>query len=129
MGDTFEFADRHLWDADYDGIPEAEASWSPYGGWTERRIKQFAGTSTLAGQGGVDLNVLSLKEVAEMSPAPAVDQAWQDKKQRVVAIAGELLEVSEQLLAEANRPSGPRKTVVRKLASPEVRARAEQILA
>jgi hypothetical protein len=133
MGNTQEFGDRALWDAQYDGNPDNEAGWQPYGGWSERRIKQYAGTSTLAGQGGVDLNVLSAAEEAELTeppPAPPVDcdWGWQSKKEVVVQTAGELLSVSDQILAEANRPAGPRRSVLRQLANPEVRARAERIL-
>lgn len=75
MENTTEFSDRQLWDADYDGLEDTEASWIPYGGWRERRIKQYAGTSALAGQGGIDMNVLSTAEAAElaMTPSPMAD--------------------------------------------------------
>lgn len=75
LADTPEFADRELWDADYDGIEDAEQSWEPYGGWTERAIKQWRGTSELAGMGGIDLNVLSPEEAAEVRGTPDQDEA------------------------------------------------------
>jgi hypothetical protein len=136
MDNTPEFSGRELWDADYDGIEDTESSWRPYGGWSTRAIKQYAGTSTLAGQGGIDLNVLSAAEAASIAaptpppeePAvPCEDQAWQDKKWTVVEAAGQLLAIADMMEAEANRPPGPRKTVIRKLAT-EVRERAQTIL-
>jgi len=138
MDNTPEFSGRQLWDADYDGIEDAAASWRPYGGWSERAIKQYAGTSTLSGQGGIDLNVLSEAEAAsivtpplpvpEPAPGGCEDQGWQDKKWAVVQAAGELQALLDMLEMEANRGPGPRKTAVRKLAA-EMRARVETILA
>ena len=58
MGNTVEFNDRALWTSQYDGIRDP-AVVTLYGGWTSCAIKQFAGTSVLSGQGGVDLNVLN----------------------------------------------------------------------
>lgn len=58
--------DRALWDAEYDGVADNAVGWHPFGGWSERRVKQYAGTSTLAGQGGIDLNVLSAAEADEV---------------------------------------------------------------
>jgi Glycosyl hydrolases family 25 len=69
LSNTATFADRELWDADYDGIAEAAASFEPYGGWTSRRIKQYRGTSVLAGVSGIDLNVLSVDETGELQPS------------------------------------------------------------
>ena len=59
--DTDEFSELPLWDATYDGIDDASV-FVPYGGWTECRIKQYVGSSELAGQGEIDLNVLSEAE-------------------------------------------------------------------
>lgn len=73
MGNTTAFADRELWDANYDDIADAALGFVPYGGWTVPRIKQYRGTTSLAGIGGLDLNVLSVAEAAELdpvSPAP-----------------------------------------------------------
>jgi hypothetical protein len=133
MGNTTAFSDRKLWDSDYDGIVDCATSFAPYGGWTSRAIKQYAGTSEFCGVGGVDMNVLSDEEAAALhgggeEPVPDIDQGWLDKKELVVQTAGELLSVADQLVAEANRPGGPRKAVIRKLADPELRSRAEKIL-
>lgn len=67
-GNSTEFASLPLWDADYDGIADTELSWEPYGGWTSRAIKQYAGTSTYLGVGGLDLNVLSIEEGRDQEP-------------------------------------------------------------
>jgi GH25 family lysozyme M1 (1,4-beta-N-acetylmuramidase) len=64
IDDTTEFADRQLWTAQYDGIDNTSV-FNRFGGWGSCRIKQYAGTSTLAGQGNVDLNVLSDQERAD----------------------------------------------------------------
>jgi hypothetical protein len=65
LGNTTEFGDRDLWTSQYDGVDDVTV-FSPYGGWTSCRIKQHAGTSTLAGVGNVDLNVLSDAEAAQL---------------------------------------------------------------
>jgi hypothetical protein len=82
----------------------------------------------------IDSNVMLESEIVSQSgggdvPDPNVDYGWQQKKDLVVQTAGELLAVSDQLLAEANRRGGPRAKEIRRLANPEVRARAEKILA
>jgi hypothetical protein len=64
VNDTTEFMDRALWTSEYDGIPDPNRV-TLYGGWRECRIKQHIGTSTLAGQGGIDQNVLSDAEMRE----------------------------------------------------------------
>ncbi len=61
-GDSKDFAHLPLWDADYDGKQHTEVSWEPYGGWTERAIKQFAGSQP----DGTDLNVLSAETEADV---------------------------------------------------------------
>ncbi len=129
MANTAAFADRELWDANYDDVADAALGFVPYGGWTvdQVRIKQFRGTTTLAGIGGLDLNVLSVLEAGELAPAPTDDQAWQAKKSLVVGLAGELLAVADQLDAavSAHRLSG---AYVQARAE-DVRSRAKQILA
>jgi hypothetical protein len=67
MGNTTLFADRELWDANYDEVADAALGFRPYGGWSAPRIKQYRGTSVLAGVGGLDLNVLSVDEAAEIT--------------------------------------------------------------
>lgn len=71
MSDTTEFSDRELWDADYDDVADVESGWEPYGGWTSRRVKQYAGTSTLEGVEMVDLNVVADDYVAPEAPEAA----------------------------------------------------------
>jgi hypothetical protein len=51
------WADRPLWEALYDGIPDAAVGFHPYGGWTKMAIKQWAGTSSVGVVDQVDLNV------------------------------------------------------------------------
>lgn len=140
MDNTTAFSGRELWDANYDDVADAALGFVPYGGWTAPRIKQYRGTSELAGISGLDLNVLSVAEAAELDGSDSsttteepkseeqCDWGWQSKKVDVVGAAGELLTVADQLVAEANRKGGPRVTVVRKLADPGVRDRAEKIL-
>ena len=57
MGNTPAFRSYPLWDALYDGDPNLASDFTPYGGWTQRTIKQYRGTSTLHGVGNVDLDV------------------------------------------------------------------------
>lgn len=60
-----------LWLAQYDGVEDAAAI-TPVGGWTTAAVKQYAGTSSLRGVGGVDLNVLSAGEAARVNPPTPV---------------------------------------------------------
>lgn len=133
MGNTTAFSDRELWDALYDDVADAALGFVPYGGWTAPRIKQFRGTTSIAGISGVDLNVLSVAEAAELEPAPPVEQAecdwsWVAKKQRVVELAGELQTVAGQIAAAAARKYGPVRADVQPLAA-AVAERAGEILA
>jgi len=57
MGNATDFANRLLWTSQYDGIPNVDVV-SLYGGWQQAAIKQWQGTSTLAGVKNVDLNVV-----------------------------------------------------------------------
>lgn len=57
LGDSPLFASRLLWCSDYDGVDDPDV-FRPFGGWQSCAIKQFRGTSTLAGVGGVDLNIM-----------------------------------------------------------------------
>ena len=56
-------------------MADAAAGFRPYGGWLTPRIKQYRGTSALAGIGGLDLNVLSVSEEQELVAASAPDSA------------------------------------------------------
>jgi hypothetical protein len=64
MDNSTAFSDRPLWDSDYDGVPDVNHGFTPYGGWTSRAIKQHIGSSVLGGVSGVDQNVLSEAERA-----------------------------------------------------------------
>ncbi len=57
MGNAANFANRPLWTSEYDGIPNVDVV-SLYGGWQRAALKQWQGTSTLAGVKNVDLNVV-----------------------------------------------------------------------
>lgn len=104
---------RLYWMADY-GLPPTVLPMRP--------IHQYTSSP-------IDLNVMLESEIVGSNAGPpTIDWGWQEKKPIVVQTAGELLSVSDAILAEANRPAGPRRTVLRKLANPEVRARAETIL-
>lgn len=59
LGNTTAFAtQRHNWGALYDNIYDPNV-WTPWGGWTDLAIKQPAGTSTLAGIGNLDPDVIA----------------------------------------------------------------------
>jgi hypothetical protein len=60
-GNSTLFRDRKLWLAQYDDIPDATV-FNPLGGWSECRVKQYAGSQP----DGTDLNVLSDAEAAEL---------------------------------------------------------------
>jgi hypothetical protein len=129
MANTTAFADRELWDANYDDVADAALGFVPYGGWTvdQVRIKQFRGTTTLGGLGGLDLNVLSVLEAGEIQPAPTgLDQAWLAKKSLVVGLAGELLAVADQIDAAV---SSPLPMTAMHARAEDVRSRARRILA
>lgn len=57
VANTDEFAHYPLWASIYDGIPDRAVGFVPFGGWTSVAIKQYSGTSSLAGVGGIDLDV------------------------------------------------------------------------
>lgn len=69
MANTTTFKDRDLWDSNYDGVADATVGFAFYGGWGYVAIKQFHGTTTLAGVPNVDLNVLSESEAAKLTQA------------------------------------------------------------
>jgi hypothetical protein len=68
MGNCTTFADRLLWDANYDDVADTRLGYVPYGGWDRPTIKQFRGTTAVGGIGGLDLNVLSVELEAQLSP-------------------------------------------------------------
>lgn len=67
--ETCPWTDRDLWDANYDGVADVNVFY-PYCGFQKAAIKQYAGTSTLHGIGGVDLNAVSEAEAARVRGAP-----------------------------------------------------------
>jgi hypothetical protein len=127
MGNTAVFADRELWDANYDDVADAALGFVPYGGWAGARIKQFRGSTRVAGIGGLDLNVLAVLEEAEIAPPPGIDQGWLAKKSDVVGMAGELLEIADQLDTEAGAKPIARDQLHAR--ATDVRTRAMRILA
>lgn len=51
------WGDRRLWDANYDGVPDVDQGFHPYGGWTRCEMKQFTDGAQPIFTGGVDQNV------------------------------------------------------------------------
>lgn len=41
LSDNKYWADRNLWTAKYDGIPDVDAGFEPYGGWARCMMKQY----------------------------------------------------------------------------------------
>ena len=68
MDNTSTFSNRKLWDSNYDGNPDPTVGFRPYGGWSAPVIKQYLGTSTVAGIGNVDQNVLTDAEAETLNP-------------------------------------------------------------
>ncbi len=58
LGNTPLYGDRLLWAADYDDVDDPSV-FQPFGGWDKCQIKQYKGTSALAGVSGVDLDVMA----------------------------------------------------------------------
>mgnify|MGYP001582451802 FL=1 len=57
IDDPENFSYLPLWDADYDDVPDLE-DFTPYGGWTKRFGKQYAGNQPFCGT-TVDFNVFA----------------------------------------------------------------------
>ena len=72
MGNCTTFADRALWDANYDDVADTKLGYVPYGGWATVAIKQFRGSTSIGGVGGLDLNVLSV-DLEELLTGPPTD--------------------------------------------------------
>ena len=49
IGDVTGFEQYALWDACYDKTPELDTNWVPYGGWKQRAMKQYKGTTDVGG--------------------------------------------------------------------------------
>jgi hypothetical protein len=112
--DTTAFSDRVLWDSDYDGL-DTTGGFVPYGGWRERTIKQYHGTTTLAGVPNVDLNVLSDDELARVQGGGdmADCQAYKDALARVV----NRIQIEDERKTANGQPATLRRTIVREIAS------------
>src|SRR5205085_303273 len=67
MGNTSSFADRELWDANYDDVADTLIGYVPYGGWGRPVIKQFRGTSAMGGIGGLDVDVLAVDKANQLA--------------------------------------------------------------
>ena len=123
MGNSTSCSSRALWDSNYDDNADASANFRPYGGWTSCAIKQFKGTSTLAGVPNVDLNALSDEELAKVvHPVPPGDPC----ADLVNALAYVCDDLGDQLLAETRRPR-MRKDVIRGVVQEMQRVRTQMI--
>lgn len=129
MGNTTLCADRELWDANYDGVVDAALGFVPYGGWTSARIKQYRGSTSLAGISGLDLNVLSVEEAAEIQGLPPAPPPVEENPCAglIVTVADIADRLGDQILAEANRKAGPRKTELKRIVA-EMAAEREQAI-
>jgi len=125
MGNTDRWADRKLWTSDYDGVPDTTVGFEPYGGWTECRIKQHIGTSEWGGISGIDQNVLSEEEAAELTGEPMPPSNPCEGLISALAYLGD--NIADALDAETRRPQGIRKTVIRQQVA-EMRRVREQFL-
>lgn len=129
MGNTWQFSKdgRVIWPATYNGL-ETLSDWDWFGGWSgDAAVHQYAGTSGLGSVTNVDLDVVADAELADSPVQPTVDWGWQNKKNLVVELAGELQTVADQLAAEANRRMGPRRQPILDLTQ-GVRDRARRIV-
>ena len=65
--DLSPFANRPVWTAEYDGIADVNVM-QPWGGHQPpATLKQFMGSTSLAGYGGIDLSVVSDQEMAALT--------------------------------------------------------------
>lgn len=74
-----------LWDARYDKLADLDANWEPYGGWKERAIKQYQGTTTVAGGISADLNVVHLERLTRTNNATNQDTRIQEVLKKIEA--------------------------------------------
>jgi hypothetical protein len=114
------WADRDLWDSDYDGVPDVDHGFRPYGGWTARAIKQHVGTSTLAGVGGLDQNALSAAELQRVLQGEEVDVpvpqkyiekfgegiTWEGVADNLEGIIGQVMQERDELQAQLDAGGG-----------------------
>jgi len=116
----------------FDGAPNLGGT---FDGTNNHRLTQYRMDVVEAGVAGMDRNRLTDAEADEVrawlaggTGVSEVDQAWQDKKTRVVELAGELKAVAQQIRDAGNRKYGPLRGQVLPLAD-AVDQRADEILA
>jgi hypothetical protein len=51
------WADRPLWESNYDSIADVDVGFVPYAGWQQCQIKQFLGTSSIGAVQQIDRNI------------------------------------------------------------------------
>lgn len=113
MANTLQFADRQLWAAQYDGVADASV-FTPFGGWTSCRVKQYLGSQP----DGTDLNVLSVDEEAELnggggSEDPVTDEERQQMQSTINGLVSSLGYIAGDLLA----PVAPQKSNTKAVAN------------
>lgn len=115
------FTDLPLWAAQYDNIADASV-FTPFGGWSACRIKQFAGSQP----DGTDLNVLSADEEAELTGGtPPVDDTERQQLQDTInGLVSSLGYISSDLLAPVAKQKAGSKAVQRLVAG--IRDQADQ---
>lgn len=120
-GNSKLFEDLDLWVAQYDGIADASV-FTPFGGWTSCRIKQYAGTQP----DGTDLNVLSVEEEAELNGGvvPVNDTELKVMQDKINGLVSSLGYIAGDLLAPVVKQKTASKAVQRLIAG--IRSQAEQ---
>lgn len=116
MANTARFSDRDLWDANYDGVPDATAGFKPYGGWSSCAIKQYWGTMGLHEVWGIDLNALSPEEETKIAGSGGTDsggtdmdcQAYKDAIERAV----NRLQIELERKTAAGKTATLRRTII-----------------
>lgn len=90
MRGALGFEQYALWDARYDELAELDTNWVPYGGWKQRAMKQYKGTTLVAGNISADLNIGDLGRLGLSEPAP----------QPEIEVLKQMIQELEALLAE-----------------------------
>jgi len=108
MGNSEEFKDRKLWAAQYDGVVDARV-FSPFGGWSECRVKQYMGSQP----DGTDLNVLSDAEAAELEEPEMDCGPYKDAIERAV----NRLQIELAKKTASGKPAALSKPIVREISS------------
>lgn len=100
MANTLQFADRQLWTAQYDNVADASV-FTPFGGWGECRIKQYAGSQP----DGTDLDVLSVAEEAEFrgSGGEVTDEERQQMQNKIDGLVNALGYIGGDVLKPLTR--------------------------